>query len=89
MEGVMESFLHICTLLGVGVILLVTIGPIGYFCYQYFTSVKCPECGHRKFQTMVGGPPKCKKCGWQNTVDWRNKNPTVEIKGKWWNTNFE
>ena len=44
--------------------------------YSYFTRVKCPECGGKKFQ-WVTGPPRCVKCGWSNTE-------RVPVKGKWY-----
>ncbi len=58
---------------------------IYYFLYRYISSVKCPRCGHNKFRIVaVGSPQECKRCGWQNTIEWRAKNPYTKIKGKRW-----
>ncbi len=47
------------------VIIFVIIRPFLYRFWWRFTRVKCPKCGGYKFGRMVGGPPRCIKCGWQ------------------------
>ncbi len=89
MNTVIEFVLNLCTIIGAIVLLSIVFVPISYLLYRYITSVKCPECGHNKFWIMVGGPYKCKKCGWQRTEEWINKNPNTQIKGKWWNTYWD
>ncbi len=82
--------LLVCTIIGAIVLLLAFFIPTSYLLYCYVTSVKCPECGHNKFRVVaVGSPQECKRCGWQRTEEWINKNPNTQIKGKWWNTYWD
>jgi len=53
---------------GGGLILIfVVFAIVAYLRYQY-TCVHCPDCRGMKFHIMIGGPPKCVKCGWQNSA---------------------
>ena len=80
-----KYILGICTIVGAIVLLGVVLVPVCCLLYYYVTSIKCPECGYNKFWIMVGGPYKCKRCGWQGTQEWLDKNPNTQIKGSWWN----
>ena len=89
MDSALELIHILCTTVGAFVLLAIIIVPTFFFLHRHFTKVKCPECGHRKFYIMVGGPPKCKKCGWQKTQDWTDKNPNVKIRGRRWDADWD
>jgi hypothetical protein len=41
-----------------------------------FTRTRCPKCNNIKFNIMIGGPPRCIKCGWQEATLPGEVNPT-------------
>ena len=71
-----KTIVGVVTLLG---ITIVTSSLIVYYLWWRSTRGKCPECGGYKFMTMIGGPPKCIKCGWQHeNFPWSKKHPNFE-----------
>jgi len=49
---------------------------------RLFTTGKCPGCGGYKFGEMIGGPPKCIKCGWQQeNSPWSGVHPNFQKHG--------
>lgn len=45
-----------------GLICLIVLGVIVFIAWLYFSQPKCPRCGTRWTQDMIGGPPSCVKC---------------------------
>lgn len=70
------------TIVGVttlSIIVAVVLGSILFYLWWRFTRGKCPECGGYKFRIMIGGPPKCIKCGWQQeNFPWSETHPNFK-----------
>lgn len=60
-----EWYKTIVGVITLSVVIAVVLGSVSYYLWWRFTRSKCPECGGIKFGLMIGGPPKCIKCGWQ------------------------